>query len=104
MTSMVEIVAMELTRATAAHFGDPMPVTPDLTLTKVLARAAIAAMRTATEEMEKAGFGKTRVEIRGAHCHSTDCPLGALWPGPMFRNVWVAMIDAALSPAVETAR
>lgn len=39
----VERVALELLRATCEHFGDPCPATPDLTLTRVLACAAIKA-------------------------------------------------------------
>jgi hypothetical protein len=41
----VERVALALLKATYQHYGDPAPKNPDLTLTSLLARAAIAAMR-----------------------------------------------------------
>jgi hypothetical protein len=40
----VDVVALALLHATCRHYGDPIPENPDLSLTRVLARAAIDAI------------------------------------------------------------
>jgi hypothetical protein len=48
---MVDRVALAILRRTCEHYGDPMPATPDLSLTRLLAIAAIEALRDPTPAM-----------------------------------------------------
>lgn len=79
MSEMVDRIALELTRRTAEHYGDPMPANPDLSLTRLLAHAALVVLREPTEAMELAG--------------STERPGQLLTPG----LIWRAMIDECLT-------
>lgn len=79
MSEMVDRGALAMVRATAKHYGDPMPTNKvDLSLTRLLVIAVIEAMREPTETMLAAGD-----DVMGEG-------YGAL------RQGWRAMIDAAL--------
>lgn len=47
---VLERAALAMVRATAEHYGDPMPTNPDLRLTKILARAALEAAQSAATQ------------------------------------------------------
>lgn len=95
MSEMIERVAVALLAATCAHYGDKFPSEPDLTLTLILARAAMRAMREPTEEMLKAAYAIHTLDTFWDH--STNPPtlhtkLGVAGTDEDYR----AMIDAAL--------